>query len=239
MIMLDGHYQRWQDQDIVERFAAKGVGEFFRSETRFLECHGKDVASVLDIGCASGRMLDLLRGYSPSVEYTGVDIVPENIERAKRLYPEARFHLANALEFSSSATFSLVNATGVCQHEPRFEDLIRRMFAWSERYVLFDVKFAAIRQHLIDIDRSYCAVGDHRLYYVLHAWRPFLDFLLRLPGIALIDVFGYETPPSAAAVFPSSAGNIVSAGIYLVRGDVAVPEVRLRLPSTLLDNPGA
>lgn len=239
MIMLDGHYQRWQDPDLVERFAAKGVEEFFRSETSFLERHGKDVASVLDIGCASGRMLDLLRGYSPAVEYTGVDIVPENIERARRLYPEARFHLANALEFSPSATFSLVNATGVCQHEPRFEDLICRMFAWSERYVLFDVKFAAIRQHLVDIDLSYCAVDNHRLYYVLLAWRPFLDFLLRLPGIALIDVFGYQTPPSAAAVFPASVGHIASAGICLSRGDAAAPEVRLRLPATLLADQGA
>lgn len=239
MTMLDEHYQRWQEPDLVERFAAKGIGEFFRTETRFLDHHGTEVASVLDIGCASGRMLDLLRGYSPSVEYTGVDIAPENIERARQLYPEARFHLGNALEFSPVGTFSLVNATGVCQHEPRFEDLIRRMFAWSERYVLFDVKFAAIQRHLVDIDRSYCAVGSHRLYYVLLAWRPFLDFLLRLPGIAMIDIFGYETPPSAAAVFPAAVGRIVSAGVCLSRGEAAAPEVRLRLPAALLADQGA
>ena len=232
---MEEHYRRWQDPDLVERFASKGVEEFFQTETRFLEGHGREISSVLDIGCASGRMLELLTRYTAKQDYTGVDIIPENIERAQQLYPEAQFHLGNALDFYPGRRYDLVNATGVCQHEPRFEALIGHMLSLSDRYVMFDVKLAHVGDHVIDMKRSFCAVGENRLYFVLLSLRPFLEFLRDLPNVAEIDVFGYETPPSRATRLPSDVERIVSAGVYLVRGNAPVPEIRVKLPEWLLN----
>lgn len=232
---MEEHYRRWQDPDLVERFASKGVEEFFQTETRFLEGHGGEISSVLDIGCASGRMLELLTRYTAQQDYTGVDIIPENIERARQLYPAAEFHLGNALDFYPGRRYDLVNATGVCQHEPRFEALIGHMLSLSDRYIMFDVKLAPVGKHVVDMNRSFCAVGENRLYFVLLAWRPFLDFLRGLPDVAEIDVFGYETPPSRATRLPSGVERIVSAGVYLVRGKAARPEIRVELPEWILN----
>jgi len=227
---LEKHYRRWRDPDLVKRFAHKEVKEFFSTETRFLEHHGRDLASMLDIGCASGRMIELVQTYNDNVAYSGIDIVPENIELARRTYPEAEFHLCNALEFSPGRRYDLVNATGVCQHEPQFEALVRRMADLSTRYVMFDAKLASVSEHVIDIDRCYCSCGDERLYYVLLSWPHFREFLLSLPGVAKIEVFGYTTPPSRNAQLPRTINHIASVGCYLSLGVSVKPEMSVELP---------
>jgi SAM-dependent methyltransferase len=230
---MEAHYRRWGDPDLVERFASKSTGDFFRTETHFLERCAPSLGSALDIGCASGRMLDLLRGWAPAIDYTGVDIVEANIERARQLYPGVSFHVGNALTFDLGRRYDLVNATGVCQHEPRFQDLIRHMLMLSSRYVMFDVKLADVAEHLANIDRSYCAFGEQRLYYVLLAWPRLRAFLESLPEVESIEVYGYDTAPSRNAHVPREVGRLASAGIFITRGHRDHPAMRVDLPDWL------
>jgi SAM-dependent methyltransferase len=61
------------------RFAALcGIGDL----------HG---ASVADVGCGLGDLYAFLHEHVGDLDYTGIDIVPEMVERAQQLYPEARF----------------------------------------------------------------------------------------------------------------------------------------------------
>ncbi len=214
--MSGDHYQRWDDRDAVEEFAKKAPTDFFRSETVFLEEIAGQVDSVLDVGCAAGRYIELLNRFGIEAAYTGIDLSPSSIERGRAAYPDVEFVLGNALEIDPGRTFDLVNATGVCQHEPRFEDLIRQMIAWSRRYVLFDVKFAAIDDHLIDIERSYGG-RENRLYFILLSLPPFLDFLKTIPGIGRIRIYGYVTPTNARTVVPENISVVHSAGVLLER----------------------
>jgi len=53
------------------------------------------LSSVLDVGCGTGDLLDLL---DPQVAYVGVDIAPAAVEAAQRRFvdrPNASFHVAN------------------------------------------------------------------------------------------------------------------------------------------------
>ena len=229
---MEEHYLRWSDSDLVEQFANKAVGEFFRTEQWALKKMGGMFDSVLDIGCASGRMVELLKCYTEQLSYTGVDISVENIERARTAYPEAEFYLANGLDFNPNTTFSLVNATGVCQHEPHFDVLIRRMVEMSSRFVMFDVKFAVLNQPLIDREQSYCQFSEHRLFYVLLALKPFVKFLETLPDVACIEVWGYDTSPSSRAIVPSHIKRLVSAGVFIEKGNGPC-RVKADLPSWL------
>lgn len=210
-------YARWSEEDCVRVFAEKRVDGFYESETRFLKSILSNVRSVLDVGCASGRFIDLLKSFGIDPDYVGIDIGAENVGNARRLYPGYEFFQANALDFEPPSTFDLVNATGVCQHEPSFEELIRRMLSWSERFVLFDVKFAAIDDHLVDLSASYTGSEKNRLYYILLNYRKFRQFLVSLSGVGRVAIYGYETPVSARAVVPASVGPVVSAGIMLDR----------------------
>jgi SAM-dependent methyltransferase len=221
---MTDYYKRWSDADAVQIFAEKKVGDFFQSEQHLLQSILPDVRSVLDVGCASGRYVDLLLSLRPelagTLDFHGIDISAENVRSARVLYPQHDFQMGNALEHEPGRRFDLINATGVCQHEPRFEDLIRRMVGWSDKYVLFDVKFAAVDEHIADIGRAFAGSASNRLYFVLLNYSRFVTFLQNIPNVAAVRVFGYETPVNARVTVPPNVAPIVSAGILLSKGSV-------------------
>ncbi|MEG3618580.1 class I SAM-dependent methyltransferase [Magnetovibrio sp. PR-2] len=229
-------YSRWRDVDCIRGFANKGAEDFFKSETVFIDSMAHDAHSVLDIGCASGRMIELLSQKFQDLSYTGVDIVEENIRLARENYPDFAFHCTNALEFENTDTFDLVNATGVMQHEVKFEELINRMINWSNKYVLFDVKLANVDEHVVDIERSYCG-KEHRLNYNLFCLPKFLEYLHGCKGLSKISLFGYETGLNNRTVVPPNVSYILSAGFLLELGDLngGKIEVDSQLPISAQD----
>lgn len=217
--MSNNHYARWNAPDMVRAFADKKTGDFFESETRFLAEIMPHVASVLDIGCASGRFLPLLRQWRQDVAYTGIDLSAANIEIARADYPDAAFHHGNALDCDPGGPFDLVNATGVMQHEPRFEDLIGKMLYLSSGHVLFDVKLARIKNHIVDRNIAYAGSAENRLYFNLLSYPLLRAFLRGLAGLSRISVYGYATPLNRRTHVPDGISEIVSANILLVKGD--------------------
>lgn len=237
--MTEVYYKRWSDENCVRSFADKCAADFFASERRFLERILKDVDSVLDVGCASGRYVDLITDVRPQIretlKYVGIDISPENIENARRLYPRYQFELVNALDFAPGQKFDLVNATGVCQHEPEFELLIERMLSWSARYVMFDVKLANVPGHVIDMTRSRAGTDDNPLYFILVSYKQLLDFLLRQPGVVNVELFGYVTPTNQRVRLPDGVEAVVSTGILIEKGSAnGAPRIAMSLPLEIL-----
>jgi len=229
---LRGDQKRWTEADAIEQFAHKTANDFFRSETYFLERIATEIDSVLDIGCAAGRMIELFARYGVKPRFTGIDLSPASIALARKNYPDSNFIDGDALDCEFGEPFALVNATGVFQHEQRFEALLDRMLYWSSRYVLFDVKLAAIDSHLIDIERSYCGGAD-RLFYIVLSPRQLLSKLRSLPGLSRISIYGYETPTNARTFVPGDLGPITSAGILLEKGPASAPELQVALPDSL------
>ena len=226
-------YNNWHQHESVERFAKKDVSDFFKSETWFLERIGSELSSVLDIGCASGRFIDLVGHYGKKFTYTGVDLVPESIEIGRNMYPQADFFVGSALDFNTEKKFDLVNATGVFQHEPAYELLLSRMLEWSDKYVLFDVKVAQIETHLVNIDRAYCQRENDRMYFNVLSWKQFRDDLLKLPGVERIQVYAYETRPNKVTVVPDEVLPFASMGVLLTKGKKPVEIHADHLPDLL------
>ena len=216
---LGEHHRAWASSTCVNKFEGKAVEDFFRTETHFLDEIGPGLKSVLDIGCASGRFANLIACYTPSFEYTGADLVAEGVERARQNFPQHRFLVGNALDLELGSTFQLVNATGVVQHEPRFQELVERMVSWSSRYVLFDLKAAPISAHLVDWERSFVTIGDDRLYFVVLSYPRLLAWLRKMPGLATVRIYGYETKPNARTTVPPDLGPFASVGVLLELGD--------------------
>lgn len=232
---MKDYYKRWGEQECVDVFAEKDTGSFFDSERHFLEEIATDISSVLDIGCGSGHFIKLLKTFIPSFTYTGVDIIPQNIENARRFYPDARFVLGNGLDFRDDRTYDLVNATGVCQHEPLFEELVSNMYTLSNRYVLFDVKIADIKEHVIDRDRAYCRGEHHRLYFIILNLSRLQAYLKSLPQLSQLIIYGYETKPNRRTVIPESIHTLISASVLLEKDAGSLPgkdgpEVSVHIP---------
>lgn len=225
-------YQKdWANPDTIYEFAKKAPDEFFLSEKYFVSAIRGGVKSVLDIGCASGRFIDFFKQYVECFDYCGVDVCEESVLKARQLYPKAHFLHGDALDVVPARQFDLVNATGVMQHEPRFTQLIERMIQLSARYVMFDVKFAAIDENIVDRKRS-SAGKNGDLYYNLLSPSLFLPQLRQFLGIRAISVYGYPTSTHKSVRLTTDVGQIVSAGVLLELGEGERTE-KIELPQFL------
>jgi SAM-dependent methyltransferase len=85
--------------------------------------------TVLDIGCGSGSLAFSIAVWSGAT-VTGIDIVRESIEQAKRLYPHPRLHFVVGDAASPEIRFSCVDTavlSNVLEHLTNRPDFLRRL----------------------------------------------------------------------------------------------------------------
>jgi SAM-dependent methyltransferase len=231
------HYGIWSQDKIVAGYKAKGKADFFATDLYFLSRISRDVKSILDVACAAGSLIEVFKQYRYDAEYVGFDIAPENIAAAKELYPRQKFEVADAATYQPGRKFDLVYCAGTMFHIPEYERVIGNMLSWSNRYVGFEVKFGPQADHVQDISRSYCQVGNDRAYMiVLNPWK-FLGWLTQQPGVGRIQLFGYQTPLNSVTFTLPEIKHFVSCAVFIEKGD-HLHEVSIDLPFDAL-KPGA
>lgn len=94
-----------------------------------------DYDSVLDIGCGAGHNMALLCE-GREVTVAGVDISPEALGRARRLWPEGSFTELDIQADRLDQPRDLVFSSLVLEHLPDDEAALRNMRAMTERYLL-------------------------------------------------------------------------------------------------------
>lgn len=73
----------------------------------------KDVAKVLDVGCATGEFIGFLSKCIPDARFVGVDVTEDLLDEGRRLLPQAEFVNASALALPSELKdFDIVCAIG-------------------------------------------------------------------------------------------------------------------------------
>ena len=111
--------------------AAVGYAEPAGQQGRYaILCEVGDLtnASVLDIGCGMGHLLDFLKTRGFAGDYLGIDLQPEMVERARRRHPDAQFEVTEYLvEAKRLEGRDFMLASGVLQHGDR--DTMERMIA--------------------------------------------------------------------------------------------------------------
>jgi ubiquinone/menaquinone biosynthesis C-methylase UbiE len=91
-------------------------------------------SNVLDLGCGGGRTA--ARSVAAAHRYTGVDLSPAQVERARARIPNGRFIVADAMEVELPAqSFDAVMSLFVFGHIPRDEQalLLERIHGWLRR----------------------------------------------------------------------------------------------------------
>lgn len=225
-------YEFWDHPELIQGFNRKNADSFFSSETYFLnKMDTTCIESVLDVGCSCGRFIELLSAQKIDAQYTGLDISEHSIHQCLKNYPNHTFILDNFLNWYTSSRFSLVNATGVVQHEKKYPDLIRKMIDISERYILFDVKIANTTQPVIDIHKCYCKYGEHKIEMICFNLDHLLSLLESIQNTGEVSIFGYITPPNKTTVGPESIiNNWASCGVFIDKSkafgiaDIEIPE---------------
>jgi SAM-dependent methyltransferase len=95
---------------------------------------------VLDIGSGLGDLYSYLRARNVPVDYTGYDLVPEMVTRARQRHPEARFVVRDVLQGLGDERFDYILSSGAFNlnfgdNLTAVQRVLREMFAACTRGV--------------------------------------------------------------------------------------------------------
>lgn len=100
--------------------------------------------SLLDVGCGLADFYEWLQCHRPGVNYSGIDITPEMIERAKVRFPGVKFSNSTIFDMDiSDGTFDYLCASGIFfyrEEDPKgyMFKVISRMFNASRKGIAFN-----------------------------------------------------------------------------------------------------
>lgn len=101
--------------------------------------------TVLDVGCGFGEMAKFLRKRYEGVKYTGVDIVPEFIEEAKKNHSYYKFYEKDYFNNPIDEKFDVVMASGTLNSNLGATNMefrrkaIKTMFAHAKKVCVFNM----------------------------------------------------------------------------------------------------
>lgn len=121
-----------QDYNLIAEDYAR-TRAFVSEDIRSLGEHTESGDKVLDLGCANGRLFEVLG--NKNVDFLGVDNSPKLIEVAQKRYPKAGFQTADALNLPfPDDHFDKVYSISVIHHIPSKE--LQLQFMKEARRVL-------------------------------------------------------------------------------------------------------
>ncbi|OGM32073.1 hypothetical protein A2803_00715 [Candidatus Woesebacteria bacterium RIFCSPHIGHO2_01_FULL_44_21] len=141
------HYQKkFQKYGVDARslsWAGKGAAhQRFRAIWKEIDFNNK---SVLDVGCGFGEMARFLHKRYDNVKYTGVDIVPEFIQEAKKAHPYFDFECIDYFNNPMPEKFDVVMASGTLnsnlggKNSAFREKAVKVMFDHTKKALVFNM----------------------------------------------------------------------------------------------------
>ena len=229
--------KEWSTSSALEYYSKNRheISDLYPSEKVFLPRVLFPGAKVLDIGCASGGLYNIMRTMEPAIEFTGIDISEAVVDLARRNYPEARFEVGEGSEMPyEDGTFDLVHCTSLFCIEPHYEEIIRVMYRVSNRFVLVDMRLLKGIGNDWDIEKSYYDIQfsgetvQGKVPYVVSDVDEVANFVLGLdPKPKAIRGTGYfhEVAKEAHTPFKEACMSI----LLIQKGDVGTTITELDL----------
>lgn len=139
----DRNIQREIDDVKVVAWGSKRSQELrFLVLSQMANLHG---SSLLDVGCGVGDLYGWLKKHRITVHYTGIDITPSMIEKARKKYPGAPFKMQQILTTRvRQPLYDYVVASGIFnrkipRHTAFIRDTIRQMFLLCRKGMAFNI----------------------------------------------------------------------------------------------------
>jgi len=203
----------WSEAGVPEFYEQHRLttSDVYPAEWFFLEKILAEGMSILDIGCAVGGFASIFAEHLKDFTYTGLDISPEMIRRAKERNRQHEFHVIEEGDLSpvKGRRFDLVLSLGILHLSPGWRELIADAWQRVGKFLLLDLR-ETNGPTIEDAARSYFKMdiytnreGESRLPYNLinsaEAWKTVTD---RCSGFTKLRHYGYVGPVSRSAVTP-------------------------------------
>lgn len=192
------------------------IEDLFPSERHFLNKVVEESEQILDVGCASGGMYQIMHAMKPSLNYTGIDIAASLVETAKKTYPGVSFHIGDGvtLPFADNA-FGSVVSFGTTVHDQDYEKLIRDCYRVTSRYFLFDIRLVVDLPSINDIEQGYVLDGVGFKYpYTVTNVSDFVSFIKSLNS-ERARIFGYWGKANEFTKLPPGYEKLCMCGVLL------------------------
>jgi SAM-dependent methyltransferase len=142
-------------------------------------------SKVLDIGCGLGAFWSYLKEKKITAQYTGIDLFPEVIQEAQKLYPDAKFEVRHILSRPYPAqTFDYSFLSGVFNVKVKdnwlyTKTMLRQVLRQTKKAVAFNIlnadsglkesnRFVVTPQEITAMGRSLGVKKTHLLDHYHH-----------------------------------------------------------------------
>jgi ubiquinone/menaquinone biosynthesis C-methylase UbiE len=124
-------------------------------------------AKVLDIGCANGRLLEMLNE-KRKISGTGLDISPEMVKVANEHYPNFKFVAGTAQNLTfDDESFDVITCSASFHHFPEPEEFlqaVKKKLKQKGRLVIAEIRIPFVSQLYNQIITNHSYEGDVKIY---------------------------------------------------------------------------
>jgi ubiquinone/menaquinone biosynthesis C-methylase UbiE len=196
--------------------------DLFPSEKHFLRNLIETNKSILDVGCASGGMYEIVRSINSDIKYSGIDIAKDLISIAQKKYPDGDFQIGDGICLPyENESFDSTVSFGTTVHDQDYENLIRECYRVTKKYLLFDMRIVPDLPSINDLSKGYVMDGAGLQYsYVLANAKAFVSFLKELtPAPAKISIYGYWGKANEYTHLPQGYERLCMCGVLIEKGE--------------------
>jgi SAM-dependent methyltransferase len=206
------------------------IESLFDSERHFIEEFSRGIRTCLDIGCASGGMLEIINSLNPVAQYTGVDISTNLIAEAQRRYPASTFSVVDGVSLPfADKVFDGVVTLGTTVHDQDYRRLLFESWRVTAQKMLFDVRLTP-KPGIEKLADGFVNDGSKVKYpYVVVNAQEFFDWLSKLDGLRTVRAYGYEGRANADTQLPPGYERLFMTCVLLERWPET--EVPLKRPA--------
>lgn len=151
----------------------------------------KSVKNVADLGCGVGHKTAILKRALPESVVTGFDFSQSAINAAKKAFGDEGviFSCVDITKEDYNKKYDLISAFDVLEHIDKWEDLVERLIALNNRYLLFSFPVGRMRPyeknigHFRNFQRNqmekFMAERGYKTVHTFYAGFPFFSPILR------------------------------------------------------------
>ena len=177
----------------------KRGNQLYPSEKKFFLKAINNASTFLDLGCATGNFIKIIRSKTKIKDYLGIDVSKNMIERAKLEYPGYKFLHYDGKFLRVKKKFDLSFCFGTLEYCNNYESLIKQMLNLTNKFLIFDLRLT-FESTLINKKKSYQIIprsDGRRLSYNIINFYHCIKFLFNITKFNYsLNLFGYEHKPS-------------------------------------------
>jgi SAM-dependent methyltransferase len=176
-----------------EGLKVQNAQSFWRSQVWYyktlfpkLQPYFADARKVLDVGCGTGNLLELIAKRYPSLELHGVELNIARAEFARKL-TDAHIYNISVLELPEDNTYDVITMINVFSHIP-VRDLMDKVYRLIAQRGCLIIKTSEMKKNIVKSDMYDWGIPDHiqwlgmrTIDWIAHTWNFDIEWHERVP----------------------------------------------------------